>query len=109
MDNFWKEAVKVTGPVAVVGFIIAYVLENVFQKDILEMFGSDRAYYLTVFIIAALLVTLILSVMFHGKKSPGIRERDSDKQSRTVKIERSEVAGDVVLGDKNINQDRKRD
>ena len=59
MDNFWKEAVKVTGPIAVVGFILAFVVEKIFQENVLVIFGSDRVYYLTFFIIAVLAFALV--------------------------------------------------
>lgn len=109
MDNFWKEAVKQTGAVAVVGFILALVLRMTFHEKVLEIFGSDRAFYLVVFVIVVLVITLIISIILHKKTSNSNEDKKPSGTNRKVKIDRTKIEGDVVLGDKTINQGSKDD
>lgn len=108
MEKFWKQAVITTGSVAVIGFIFIAAIEKLFQDRVLAIFGSDQVFYLVVFILSIIAITLILAVILNGSKS-----EKSDKAAasgdRTVSIDRSKIKGDVVLGDKTINQGRERD
>jgi hypothetical protein len=108
MEKFWKEAVKVTGSVAVVGFIFTLAIKSVFQENVLSIFSSDQAFYLSIFIIGVLAVALILALIFNGKKPQNTNE-ESSTESRTVSIDKSKITGDIVMGNKTINQDSKRD
>jgi uncharacterized membrane protein len=109
MEGFWKEAVKVTGSVAVIGFIFTVAIKSIFQESVLSAFGSDQTFYLSMFVLGILAVVLILALIINGKSSmkPKNTEKESSKENRTVSIDKSKVTGDIVLGDKTINQDRK--
>jgi uncharacterized membrane protein len=106
IEGFWKEAVKVTGSVAVVGFIFTVAIKSIFKESVLSTFGSGQTFYLSMFVIGIIAVALILA-LFINKKSSQNTGRESSKESRTVSIDKSNVTGDIVLGDKTINQDRK--
>jgi hypothetical protein len=108
MESFWKEAVKVTGSVAVVGFILALAIKSIFQENVLNTFGSDQVFYLSVFIVGVLAAALILAVIVNGKRPQNTSESNGT-ESRTVSIDKSKITGDIVLGNKTINQDGKRD
>ena len=108
MGNFWKEAVKVTGPVAVVGFILVFVIKNIFRQDVIDIFGSEQMFYLTIFILCILAVAFILSLVLYGGR-PKSAGGQNEGGSRSISIDKSEVNGDVVAGDKIINQGHKRD
>jgi|TARA_R110000765_G_scaffold334281_1_gene424689 hypothetical protein len=111
MEGFWKEAVKVTGSVAVVGFILVFAIKSIFQESVLGTFGSNQTFYLSMFVLGILAAALILALIINGKSTPIPKntEKESSKENRTVSIDRSKVTGDIVLGDKTINQDSKRD
>lgn len=108
MDNFWKEAVKVTGPVAVISFVISLLIERVYREEIMSLFGSDIMFYLTMMIIAVLAIGLILSLFVFRVHSQSKNNDSDSKDIRHASIKDSKIEGDVVLGDKTINQDCKR-
>ena len=109
MEGFWKEAVKVTGSVAVVGFIFTVAIKSIFKESVLSTFGSGQTFYLSMFVIGIIAAALILALIINKKSSQNTRKTgaESSKESRTVSIDKSNVTGDIVLGDKTINQDRK--
>lgn len=108
MESFWKEAVKVTGSVAVVGFILALAIKSIFQESVLSTFGSEQVFYLSTFILGFLAVALILALIVNRKKSQNTNE-ESSTENRTVSIDKSKITGDIVMGNKTISQDSKRD
>lgn len=108
MEKFWKEAIKVTGSVAVIGFIFALAIRSIFQENVLAIFGSDKAFYLSVFTLGILAVALILALIINGKKTKNTNEHSST-ESRSVSIDKSKITGDIVMGDKTISKDGKRD
>ena len=63
MDSFWSNAIKATGSVGVVAFLIYYILEHVFSEKIVQLFGSDKLFELTILVIAALLIVLLVAVL----------------------------------------------
>lgn len=108
MEGFWKEAVKVTGSVAVVGFIFTVAIKNIFQESVLSTFGTDQTFYISMLVLGGIIVTLILALIINGKKPKNTNEKVST-ESRTVSITESEINGDIVMGDKTTNQDSKSD
>lgn len=106
MEGFWKEAVKVTGSVAVVGVILVVTIKSIFQESVLNAFGSEKTFYISMFILGGLAVALILALVINAKKQQNSSD-GNNAESRTVSIDKSRITGDIVLGDKTINQDRK--
>lgn len=106
MEGFWKEAVKVTGSVAVVGVILVVTIKSIFQDSVLNIFGSEKTFYISIFILGFLAVALILSLVINAKKQQN-NSGGNNAESRTVSIDKSRITGDIVLGDKTTNQDRK--
>ncbi|MFK7828137.1 MAG: hypothetical protein AB8B57_00020 [Congregibacter sp.] len=108
MEGFWKKAVTATGPVGVIAFVLTIFIENVYQEEVLQQFGSANAFHITMAIFALLAATLVLALLMY--RTPVQREqRSAAKNVRTSKISRSQVNGDIVLGDKTINMDKNRD
>ena len=104
MDSFWKDAVKVTGSVGVVGFILWFFLKKLYSAEILSRFPNEDVFTLTVIITVFLLSALIIAILKHGKKG---NDKDIENKNRVVKIDRSQVNGDIVLGDKNDHRKEK--
>lgn len=104
MEKFWEKALKVTGPVAVVGFLLAIVINKIFEKKVLEYFGSKYSFYLIVIMLCFLGSAFILSLLVYSGRSS-----KPNGESKSATIKNSTIDGDIVFGDKNVNQDRKRD
>ncbi|MEW8351133.1 MAG: hypothetical protein AB2687_22735 [Candidatus Thiodiazotropha taylori] len=102
MDDFWKNALKATGPVAVVGFILWSVLSTVFEQPILNLFSSMQVFSLVMFVICALIVVLVFSILAHGKKKPS--NNDSPRTTNVV-LKESTIKQDFVAGDKHVHKD----
>ncbi len=69
MDNIWTTAIKATGSVGVVGFLIYFILNQIFSEQIIELFGSDKLFALTILIISALLIVFLVAIL-KSKESP---------------------------------------
>ncbi len=113
MEKFWMKAVSVTGPIAVVGFLFAILMENLFKKRIIEYFGSNRVFYLVVTILCFLGTALILAIMRYKGSQNDVGEGEQtskpNRETKTANIKNSKINGDIVFGDKNINQGGKSD
>ena len=108
MEGFWKTAVKVTGPVAVVAFIATVLIENVYQEEVIKQFGSDYIFYVTMALIAVIAVALIAAIIMFRRPATEPASPPEVKQKRTAKISKSKINGDFVMGDKKVNTEDKR-
>lgn len=108
MEGFWKTAVKVTGSVAVVGFAFTLLIQNIYKEEIIQNFGSERLFYITIALIAVLFIALITAIITN-QNSKRKKEAPKPVDKRSVNIERSKVKGDVVMGNKNVSAESKRD
>ena len=110
MDKFWEKAISVTGPVAVAGFLLAMFINKIFEEKVLEYFGNESSFYLSVGILCLLGSALILSILVYRDRhsKPNIESKPSS-ESKSATITNSRIDGDIVFGDKTINQSRKRD
>jgi len=95
MISFWKEALKVTGPVAVAGFLLALTIRSIFREDVVHFFGSEKLYYL-----AALLLILLFSSLVIAIRSKYNRPTCKSSIRNRTDINRSTVNGDIVTGNK---------
>lgn len=97
MEEFWKNALKVGGPVAIVAFVLWVVVINFFNEQILTLFSSDQIFIVLLLIVSGLLICLMSAILTFSKKSNSTGAKAVFKDT-TIK-------GDVVLGDKNNNKD----
>lgn len=96
MEKFWTKALQVTGPVAVVGFILWFVLQQFFNAEVLSIFTSQQRFLITLIVMVMLLIIFFAAVLsFYSKKNPS-----SEAGTKTVNISNSEIAGDFVMGNK---------
>lgn len=102
--GFWTAALRVGGPVAIVGFILANVLMKVLAKEILSLFGTNQRFMLVMVIVTGLLAILFVAIVLKRRK----KTNDTPIQSntRTVNIDES-IFGDVVMGDKRSSDKEK--
>ncbi len=98
MEGFWKQALKVSGPVAVIGFILWFTLQQFFSQNLLLLFDNEQQFTLILVIICSLIVVLLASILVHKKPLP------QKGQPTKYKISDNKVQGDFVVGDKNVNQ-----
>lgn len=82
MDPFWKLAVKTTGAVGVLGLLFSILLKALFQQQIIEIFGSDKMFYIVILIICVFGLALLLAIT-KGKprdtQGPSVVYRDHSK------------------------------
>jgi hypothetical protein len=96
VDKFWISAVKATGPVAVVGFILWYFLQRLYSTEIIELFSSQQRFVVTLSVVGALVIVLWASVRGHYLK----RAEANSPAGRTANISNTKIGGDFVMGDK---------
>lgn len=99
MEKFWTEALKATGPVAVIGFIVWFVVQQFFSTELISIFSSQQRFVITLLIVSALLIILYATLKWHyaSKDAPATSETVG---SRTANITESNIQGDFVMGDK---------
>ena len=69
MDVFWVKAIKTTGAVGIVSFLLYTVLHYVFSDKIVAIFGSDRLFAITFATIISLLLILPISILWTKQSS----------------------------------------
>jgi uncharacterized membrane protein len=103
MEKFWEQALKVTGPVAVVGILIWALLKFVFREDVVALFGSEKLFVIVLILLLILAIALITSILvYKGKESKKGQQPLQGEGNKTI-INRSKIEGDVVSGDKYVN------
>jgi len=103
VDKFWVTALKTTGPVAVVGFVLWFTLKSFFNAEVIDLFTSQQRFAVILVALCALLVILFSAVRNH------YRQRAEQKMlpnagNRNATIQNSTICGDFVMGDK-IDED----
>ncbi|MBK9131331.1 MAG: hypothetical protein IPM20_06790 [Gammaproteobacteria bacterium] len=112
MDKFWAKALSVTGPVAVVGFLLALFINRAFSEEVVKYFGSQNAFYLIIGILCVLGSALILSIFVYRNragKSDLISKSGSTVETKSATISGSRVDGDIVFGNKTTNKGGERE
>ncbi len=103
MEIFWKQALKVTGPVAVVGFLIWALLEFVFREDVVALFGSEKLFVIVLILLSILAITLFTSILVYNRKGPENDQQPRQQEGYKTIINRSKIEGDIVSGDKYVS------
>jgi len=110
MEKFWEKALTATGSVAVVGFILTILINNLFEEEIINLFGSEKLFYLIMVILCILGCALLIAILKNNIQSPKqdvVDEKNGG--TKTATITKSKIKGDIVFGDKTVNQDGKRE
>lgn len=105
VENFWSSALKATGPVAVVGFVIWLVVQFFFDAEIITLFTSQQRFVVVLIIICALLVIFYAAIRGHYS-TKGMPLDQALEGNRTAKITKSKINGDFVMGDKVNNKEQ---
>ena len=101
MDIFWKEALKVTGPIAVIGFLIWYCLQKFFSTEVLKLFTTEQQFTIVAFAICMLLIILLIAVRRHYQNN----NLDKKPSAKSVNVTNSNIKGDIVMGNKTTKND----
>lgn len=112
MEKFWEKALSATGSVSVFGFILTIVIDKVFNEKVIEYFGSEKLFYLAMGILVILGAALIISILHNravASSSKSNKNIDSVNagNNQTATITNSKINGDIVFGNKTINQEGK--
>ncbi|WP_404474317.1 hypothetical protein LG301_06095 [Vreelandella venusta] len=92
MDKTWLDVIKVTGAVGVIAFLAHLVISHVYSEEIIELFGSDRMFGLTILIVAAVFFVLLMAVLKQKDKTvrrseeSEVDEDDKEKDYKGPKV-----------------------
>ncbi len=84
MDPIWKTAIKVTGIVGVVGLLFSILIKQLFQKEIVTLLGSDRMFYIIIFLICIFGIAIITAIFKENNSktsSPKVIYKDHSKHN----------------------------
>ena len=84
MDQ-WTKIVKYGGSVALVTLLLYTVINYLFTKEIIELFGSDRLFFILVLLIASLLIILLISIIYKSKEGTSKSGNASNNPQVTYK------------------------
>ena len=82
MDPIWKTTIKVTGAVGVVGLLFGILIEMLFQKEVITLFGSDRMFYIVVLLICIFGIAIITAIIKNTNTrggAPKVLYKDNSK------------------------------
>lgn len=110
MEDFWKQALKTTGPVAVIGFLISLLLTLFFKTEIISVFSSMQVFVFAMTMLCALLIILFTAVFLHysNNNKPAPSTLGNSKTENTANISNSKIEGDFVMGNKIENSDKSK-
>lgn len=110
MDKIWNTAIKVTGPVGVVGLLLWTLIHFLFREDVIALFGSGKLFVLAVILVSCLFTALITAILvYRDTKKAGVNPPENTAQSNKVIINRSKIDGDFVMGNKTVNSRKDND
>ena len=92
MDEFWKEALKISPKVAIPGILIWGLMHLMFQEAIVSFFDTEKIFVLTLVLLVGLLICLLAAVKQRVKSKAANKNK--------VVINKSTIQGDIVMGDK---------
>lgn len=99
MDDFWKNALKVGGPVTIVAFVLWLVVGKLFEEEVMALFGEGKLFIIILLVISGLLICLFAAILTFKQKDSNMPEKSNNK----AVFKDTNIHGDVVLGDKNTN------
>ena len=99
MEDFWKAALKVGGPVAIVGFLIWNIFNYLFKHNIIDSFATEQKFTLVIVIITSLMICLLAAIIKFNQSSSKPQGFNQNKAT----FKKTTISGDVVLGDKTVN------
>lgn len=88
MDKAWIQVIKITGAVGVVAFLAYMVINYIYSDKVVELFGSEKMFVLSVGIISAVFLILLIAVLKKTDKTGG--EDEKGNTSENIKIIESE-------------------
>ena len=101
MGKFWIAALKATGPVAVVAFLLSLTLQQLFRTEIIHLFDSEQRFIIIMIVLTGVFICLFGAIVVHKDKQSSSPQNDKDMASKSVTITDTKINGDFVMGDKN--------
>lgn len=98
MDRAWVKIISVTGSVGVVALLLSLFLSSVFNEEIVASLGSERLFFILVFLAFGLLVSLLLAIL--RPKGGGASTAPNEKSGKDIDINYGE--GSTHNGDNNF-------
>jgi hypothetical protein len=95
MDKFWIKALTVTGSVGVVAYLISEFMNHFFKKEIIDLLGSDRIFYIIISFISLFSIALIIAILKpHKLADPQTPQSTPSSKNINVSYKKSSHNGD---------------
>lgn len=78
--DFWQKAVLKTGAVGVIGYLFSLIINHLFSSKIIELFGSEKLFSLSLVLIFVLFIALIQAISKSPKQNDGEKQATKDIQ-----------------------------
>ena len=101
MVKFWVAALKISGPVTIVAFVLWFTVQQFFQVEIINLFDSEQRFLIVIIALGGVLICLLAAVLVHKEKQKPSEPNTPDDYSKTANITGTKISGDFVMGDKN--------
>lgn len=86
MENIWIKAIKTTGAVGVVGFLLSFLINHLFNEKIVEALGSERLFFAIVLIICGLVIALMLAISKEKNNKEKSDTPNSNSSNKKIEI-----------------------
>lgn len=88
MDKAWVDVIKITRAVGVVAFLAYIVINYVYSDEVIELFGSDRMFILSIGIVSFVFIILLIAVLKQKNKA-GYTDKQG-KANENIKTKETE-------------------
>ena len=86
MDKAWIRIIKVTGSVGVVGLLLSLLMNHLFNKQIIDILGSEKLFFILVLIVCCLFVALIFAIKTPKSTLPLNNDHGQSEPSKKIDI-----------------------
>lgn len=86
MEFNWTNIIKLTGPVGLIGLIFVFLLDKMFNAEIVALLGSEKMFYILSVLIWGLLIALILAVLKYKNNILSEKRSLATGKNKTVKV-----------------------
>ncbi|MGL5090218.1 MAG: hypothetical protein ACRC8B_04650 [Aeromonas sobria] len=83
MDSLWVKIITTTGAVGVTGFLLNNIINNIFDAEVINLFGSEKIFHIITLLIVLIVISLLVAIM---KYKSSLQPTNSTEPSKKVKI-----------------------
>lgn len=94
MDPIWNTAIKSTGAVGVVSFLIYMLVDKIYNEKIYALLGGERIFVITLIIFSIFSVILVTAILAGRKKELPVQKDSSKIENKVTYKDNSTHDGD---------------